>query len=276
MPTDIRYQFVGCSRRLNNKEIVSFLNKGMILNVTKITHRLSAFGSSPDHRPKVTEFICELENGLMATLRLDKRGINNNVEYALGAQTARHVLAYQLSHALGVSICPATAFREILRHGLSAVSARISCTPLTVYKYMEDRITDTGQMVYDPVSLTEVIIFDYIIGSGHRPETSYVIDEQGIVRSTHHYEAFSYNADERVLKELAKSRLTVSAEFLRQLKIHYTKSFRPMVIAGKIKEEFGSDTWYLIQERLNEVIYTRRVAGIRFAIEEYITDSLIC
>lgn len=275
MPVEIKYQFSGRVRQTRGKEIVKLLTRGMIVDLKRITHRLSRFGSSSEHRPLVTEFICELENGLMASLRLDKGGIQDGVEFVLSGQAQRHILAYELSDALGLHICPAAVRRGILRHGSGAISGRIACTPLGVYRYMQDRITDTGSLAYDPLSYTEAVIFDYIIGSGQRPESSYMIDEQKVVRSTHHYEAFSFLGEERLQQELSQTILTVSPGFMRQLTANYRSGFQFLLVRSKIIEEFGEEVWFLVEERLKEVVFTQKVAGSRFLVENDSFNRLI-
>ncbi|MDF1496489.1 MAG: hypothetical protein P1P90_00325 [Patescibacteria group bacterium] len=255
----ITYHFAGRHYELSEKDILKALKIGRVVNSMKISHRISPFGAGAENTPIITEYIWELEVGLMVTFRPDTGGIQENVEYALDRQNFRQILAFEASHVLGLSICPASSLRISQTLGPGSCTARFRCTPYSVTKYMEDRITDQGRPLYLETSLVEAIVFDYIIGSGHRKESSYMIDEKGRVRSCHHYEAFSFIAEDELIGAFARTNQTVSVQFMRMLRMQYERSFKILLFSKKVIHELGDETWHMVAANLRSVILERKL-----------------
>ncbi len=264
----ITYHFIGGRVILSRQEVLKTLKLGRVVNSMQIVHQISSFGSSKEYTPTVTEYIWELEVGLMATFRPDTGGIQENVEYALDRQTFRQVLAYEASEAFGLTICPASSLRTSQRFGTGSCTARFRCTPYSVMKYMEDRLTQPGKPLYSNSSLVEAIVFDYIIGSGHRKESSYMIDEQGMIRSCHHYEAFSFIAEDELIKAFAMTNQTVSVRFMRTLKLQHQRSFKVLLFGNKVVHEFGDETWHLVVTNFKRVVESRELGPHKIFVSD--------
>jgi len=201
--------------------------------------------------PCVSEFIVLLEgrkkegesdprqlNGrlLYAQFRPDDPGININFNNTKpDTQPKRHIAAYSISMAAGVEIVPIAIKRDfsdlnnttetsaknplakLALAGPGTLTATVHGEPLFVHNFNLGRAVVNELIPFKRKTYVAALLFDMIIGSGQRDAVSYLIDDDGRVRTIYHHEAFTYTAQVNLCEHLLEEYPEVAGIFWEAL-----------------------------------------------------------
>lgn len=160
--------------------------------------RLGQLGDRGLRRPSLMEILCVMPGGLHATHRIVGQGLEVPFTRVPSAShPLRQFLAFAVSHTLGVHIAPVSFPRELTTAGPGSLTALPDAEPfLFVNLLAEGRRTLARNLPWRrPGAFGAALVFDGLIGSGQRFESSAVAGPDAIVRTIFHQEAFSYDLD---------------------------------------------------------------------------------
>lgn len=217
---------------------------------------------------------------LYARFRPDFPGIDTEFS-KIDPQTQpnRHIAAYSVSMSAGVEVVPISVKRNfsdlnntthtsgknplarLALAGPGTLTAYVKGLPLFVHNFDLGRKVIPESLAFKRKTLIAALLFDLVIGSGQRDASSYLVDEDGRVRTVYHQEAFTYTAQKQLCEHLAQEFPEVSIDFWEALrKIDGVEAKK-----GRLEQELAK---YLHKDeiadffsKLNLLLKNRRVCG---------------
>lgn len=213
----IPYLQVDKDNPLPFRRVEAIIRQGEFLAWDPIQIRLGQIGDGGKRRPTVYEFLCEMEDGLMATFRREDEGIpQSHSKVPVASHAKRHQAVYAVSQTGGFEIAPVCAYREHAVLGRGTLTAMIDGVSF-LFVDITTRDTKGIRNLRAPMALEEAYVFDYVVGSGQRSEESLVVDEMGCVRSQCHHEAFSWTESRRLEAAFKNTPRAISQDFFDRL-----------------------------------------------------------
>ncbi|MEO5927461.1 MAG: hypothetical protein ABIO72_02040 [Patescibacteria group bacterium] len=220
------------------------IRDGQILSSFPQIVRLGRLGDGGKRRPEVVMLNCELDMGphrLMAHFWPDPPG-GIPQEYSTcspHSHNGRHFAAFVTSHVMRIHACPISAPRTHLKMGpgmmIGMVAGR-SC--MLVDHRREDKPTQVLSHINQSPSFAENLLFNAIIGSGQRLESS-LVSYKATVWSQYHPEAFTYTESARLEHAFAATPRVVSQEFWTMLRTFSDSDLAQAKIHGLLKDFYG-------------------------------------
>lgn len=215
----IRYVQVDSEPPLPFAEVESIILHGDFLFWDPLQIRLGQIGDGGNRRPEIFEFTCEMDGGLLATFRSDEYGIPGQFsKVPPETHAARHQAAFIVSHMMGIEHVPMNAPRSHPSIGDGTLTALLEGESFLFVDLVSRGTKGYRIPPRAPTALAEAYIMDYILGSGQRAESSYVVCPDGFVRSQYHHEAFSWTESKRLITAFTETRQTVSPDFWEALR----------------------------------------------------------
>ncbi len=181
---------------------------------------------------------------LQAQFRPDHPGIEYGFSRAdIESQPKRQIAAYSTSMVAGVEIIPIAVKRDfsylqeqtemsnknplakLALAGPGTLTAMVKGEPLFIHDFNIGKRCVREDILFKRKTFVAALLFDMLIGSGQRDANSYLIDEDGRVRTVYHHEAFTFTAQEHLCEHLEQEYPEVAAEFWKALK--HVKNLAP-------------------------------------------------
>lgn len=173
---------------------------------------------------------------LDATFRPNRTAIEEGfTEAKPESQPNRHLAAHLTSMAAGVEIIPISVERDfsnlleemdidrknplmrLALAGKGTLSARVISEPLFVHDFNMGKKIVREDLPFKRQTFIAALLFDMLIGSGQRDADSYLIDEDGRVRTIYHQEAFTYTAQDDLCRHLEQEYLEIATAYRKAL-----------------------------------------------------------
>lgn len=230
--------------------------------------QLGQLGDQGRRRPQVVEFLVVLPGGLHAVHRVNEQGIPASFTRVPAASFAkRQFLAFACSHLLGLNIAPLSFERDLTAFGPGSLTAIPVAEPfLRVDILSPERRTVARRPPFRRRgALGAALVFEALIGSGQRFETSAVCDGAGYVRTTLHHEAWQYgdrDASARIAAALRAGpevdRGVLDALFPPSVRERGgAADIRIQKVCGLLREHLGETVANGFQERLEALRASR-------------------
>jgi hypothetical protein len=204
---------------LSFSQIEEIIRQGDFLDWDPVVVRLRQIGDAEKRRPEITEFNCEMDGGLLSIFRADEYGIPETfTRIAPDTHSKRQQAAFAPSHLMGLNLVPFGARREHPTIGSGSLTAMIEGISFIYVDRASGWSRARKIPPRKPTALAEAYVHDFVIGSGHRIDSSYIVTADGLVRSQDHHEAFSWTQSLRLMEAFTNTSMTVSEEFWELLR----------------------------------------------------------
>lgn len=208
--------------------------------------QLGRLGDGGKHRPTIKTLACTLElsltQHLLATFWPDPPGGIPSAYTACppDSHSGRHFVAFVTSHVMRVHLCPISAPRTHPRLGGSGIMIGMVAGQhcMMADTRGEGRATKILLQVKQSPSFAENLLFNAIIGSGQRLESSLMAYKESCW-STLHPEAFTFTETQRLAKAFSRSSRAVRRPFWNALEDFSNDRMRQQKIHELIREFYG-------------------------------------
>lgn len=295
--TQIPYHPCGENKpHLTNQQVNDLLVFGYPCSAEYVNAQYLKTANAPFSKtPDISEFLVLLE-GRKKENEKDPRELNGRLLYArfrpdypgidvrfskIDPQTQpnRHIAAYSVSMSAGVEVVPISVKRNfsdlnntthtsaqnplvrLALAGPGTLTAYIKGRPLFVHNFDLGKRVIPESLTFKRKTFIAALLLDLIIGSGQRDASSYLVDEDGKVRTVYHQEAFTYTAHEQLCEHLAKEFPEVSIDFWKALQKIEDTEMKKDKLAHELAKYLHKDEIAEFFSKLNLLLKNRRVCG---------------
>lgn len=288
-----------CGKRtppLTNQQVNDLLVKGHPCSAEYVKVYLRKAKAPHKQVPCVAEFVVLLEGRvkegesdprelggrlLYAQFRPDDPGIHFEFNKTRPeTQPNRQIAAYTASMSSGVEIVPISVKRDfsdlnnttktsaknplakLALAGSGTLTAMVKGQPLFIQNFDLGRRVIRESLPIKRKTLIAALLFEMIIGSGQRDAKSYLVDEDGRVRTIYHQEAFTFTAQEQLCEHLEREFPEVSVDFWKALKSINEPGMKRDRMVSELSKYLEAVEIETFQSRLNLLLKNKLVCGL--------------
>lgn len=239
------------------------LRGGEILGQYPNNIQLGRLGDGGRHRPTIAAPVCTVEVSLtqhvLATFLPAPPGGIPAAYTGCSPEThiGRHFSTFVASHVMRVHLCPVSAPREHPQLGpgiLIGLVAGQQC--MMTDTRGEGRATKILQSMKNAPAFAENLLFNAIVGSGQRLESSLLAHKENCW-STLHPEAWSFTETSRLARAFGSSSRSVRRSFWKALEDFANDRMREQKVQDLVREFYGERILKEFTSNLDRILGTQ-------------------